>query len=434
MNRFFAALDIAFLASIFSLYSTGGRMEEEMLIGSTGGVSTVCIGRYLIDFPKDMAVTQQPAYYRGWKLVRLDDQDAEAFEKSVQGRLNELQLGKNERGAVTLEKVVPIKAEKVTGSIFVYDRQWTRGSRMGQSIYYTHATVQAMVLVGNVQYEIIAAADLKDVDELLSVIGAMRYRRNDEIPQEAGFCFENAFIKDLGASPANESVMAFAGYESHPDLAIAFSTFTTKPDRTLLDRHNASQLPKQFPDRIKPLFIGPREINGIPGDEVSEKFYELKGTKSHVYMWEAHATQDDPMRANAILELTTGHGRAGEMLSSSLSDKEVQQLWAQISGSLRLRPVRVQEPVPAEQAKRPISTRVEAREACPASGWWTCADHEDGHGVLGGTTQYFDEGVRMPQASLLAPVTLMDKLKGQTPTFVLGTPTVWKLAREKDGT
>ena len=303
---------------------------------------------------------------------------------------------------------------------------------MGQSIEYTHVTVQAMVLLGNVEYEVVASADLADIDELVSVIGSMRQRKSDEVPQGAGFCFDNGFIKDTGVGPATESVLAFAGYESRPDLAIAFSTFTTHPGRTLLDRHNASELPKQFPDRIKPLFIGPRTINGIVGDEVSEKFYELSGTASHNYMWEAHATQDDPMRANATLELTTGHGRPGERISSSLSDKDVQQLWTQISSSLRLRPVRVEQQVPVEPTKRPAATRVEAGRPCPASGWWTCTDHEDGHHVLGGATQYFEQGVQMPQALLLAPTTLMDKLKGQVPTFTLAAPTVWKLARVKE--
>lgn len=397
--------------------------------------STHCFGRYLLDFPKDLKVTQGPSYYDSWRLDQLDDADSHVFQATLKSRTVELRSSMNERGGPGLEQAIPVSSGDITGMVYIYDRKWVKRSSMGQSFESTFVTIQALIFVESRGFELKAeAANLKDVDGLMSVIKAIRIRNNSDIPTDAGFCFDNGFIKESDLRPVSESVLAFAGYESHPDLAIAFSTFTTKPDRTLLDRHNASELPKQFPDRIKPLFIGPREINGIRGDEVSEKFYELKGTKSHVYMWEAHATQDDPMRANAILELTTGHGRAGEMLSSSLSDKEVQQLWTQISGSLRLRPVRAQEPVPGEHPARPVSTRVEAYQACPASGWWTCADHEEGHGVLGGATQYFAEGVQMPQASLLAPVTLMDKLKGQTPTFMLGTPTVWKLARAKDET
>ena len=67
-----------------------------------------------------------------------------------------------------------------------------------------------------------------------------------------------------------------------------------------------------------------------------------------------------------------------------------------------------------------------AGQSCPATGWWSCADHEDGAQVVGGDRQYFREGERMPQALLAGPASLLDKVKRKQPTYSRGTPTVWK--------
>jgi hypothetical protein len=47
--------------------------------------------------------------------------------------------------------------------------------------------------------------------------------------------------------------------------------------------------------------------------------------------------------------------------------------------------------------------------------------------VAGGRRQFLSKGQRMPQALLLRPQTLWDKLRGTQPTYRLNQPTSWTL-------
>jgi hypothetical protein len=51
----------------------------------------------------------------------------------------------------------------------------------------------------------------------------------------------------------------------------------------------------------------------------------------------------------------------------------------------------------------------------------------EGAGVAGGRRQFLSKGQRMPQALLLRPQTLWDKLRGAQSTYRLDQPTSWTL-------
>jgi len=79
----------------------------------------------------------------------------------------------------------------------------------------------------------------------------------------------------------------------------------------------------------------------------------------------------------------------------------------------------------------PLGTYASAGEVCPQSGWWQCNEGGNGVAVLGGQRQYLKKGQRMPQALLLPPQTLWEKVRGIQPSHESSTPTNWKLVDKR---
>ncbi len=222
----------------------------------------------------------------------------------------------------------------------------------------------------------------------------------------------------------------FLRLKDHPDFLIAFDTMAgLKPDKSLLGRDD--EVKQEFEAHVHTLKRGARSIAGIPGEELIERFNEQNGTTGHSCEWESFSKQNDVLRPELSLEFTTGHSLrpGGKPVESSLSDGAVLALWDKISSSIRVRPTKTVQPVVAEVAIPGIGTGVSANEACPVSGWWQCKDGDGLAEVERGNCQFFRKGVRMPQASLIVPPTLWQRIKRERPTFQHAAPTRWKLVR-----
>jgi hypothetical protein len=68
-----------------------------------------------------------------------------------------------------------------------------------------------------------------------------------------------------------------------------------------------------------------------------------------------------------------------------------------------------------------------AGDLCVHSGWWQCLDGQGSVGVEGGCTQFFSAGQELPQAVLLPPPSLWQRVRGEQSTFVSKIPSSWKL-------
>jgi hypothetical protein len=124
--------------------------------------------------------------------------------------------------------------------------------------------------------------------------------------------------------------------------------------------------------------------------------------------------------------MSTGNGNR-QPVPSSLSDGAALGLWDKISSSIRLRSVKPAEISRADAPSTPLGTYASAGERCPESGWWLCGDGGNGIGVLGGQRQYIKKGDLMPQALLLPPPTLWDRMRGLQPSYESKNRTTWKL-------
>jgi hypothetical protein len=98
---------------------------------------------------------------------------------------------------------------------------------------------------------------------------------------------------------------------------------------------------------------------------------------------------------------------------------------------VRLRPIAPVKTAEEKRAGTPLGAYAMAGDTCPESGWWRCNDGGNGVGVLGGQQQYLQKGQRMPQALLLPPASLWEKLRGVQPSYEANVPTAWKLVDKR---
>ncbi|GGX99616.1 hypothetical protein GCM10007386_33050 [Pseudoduganella dura] len=403
------------------------RVDEKNM-----AIKTICVGRFAVDVPEKFEFSYGDARVSGVQISSDKSETMEEFNARIIERNIELAAQKNERDLASLENVRDLKMQHATGKIFSFGRNWSYHIAHGKRVDNEWFSIEALVRIQEVSFRLfLEIADKEDFDEVMKIIVNMRYRQSNDLPGKPGFCFDNGIILDTVPVPLpahdqvpRESVVMFTGDSKHPDVAIALNSMSgVTKQKTLLQRSADSSARIDFPFAFQPIFEGRRSINGIPGEESSERVKENNGTRAHSYRWESDSIKTDAMKPFLVLELTTGIGRPGKPVNSSLSDKEVQALWDQISGSLRPRPVKVETAKP-EPSMPP--ERAEAGTPCPASGQWSCVDHANGYDVVGGTTQKFVQGVKMPQAELLGP----EPLFGRRKTFTLSTPTVWKLVKE----
>jgi hypothetical protein len=175
---------------------------------------------------------------------------------------------------------------------------------------------------------------------------------------------------------------------------------------------------------------GKRTINGIEGDEVAERWTELNFVHTFGFNWEVNGTENNVFVPFMHLEMSTGHpvNAGARPVSSFLGEEALIRLWDRISSSIRVRPTTAPPSVKRDPPPRgkPGDT-ASAGELCPGTGWWECQNAGSGAGVAGGRRQFLAVGQRMPQALLLRPQTLWDKLRGAQPTYRLDQPTAWTL-------
>ncbi|NVM76184.1 hypothetical protein FHW83_001979 [Duganella sp. SG902] len=301
---------------------------------------SVCVGRFIVDVPKKAEVSFRPAVVAGWKISTVQETD-EDFKYRIQQKEAFLATSKNERNGVSLELVREVKNTEVAGRIFLFDRRWIGLMRGGREVISESVSIDAMVRSNGISFDF--TSKLRDPERLgflEKIVQQLRGVTEEEIPSEAGFCFDHGLILDPLTVESHESVSIFGGTEEKPDVAISLATSAgLNIQRTLLQRHENSLVQSDHPSNFHDFHVGPRTINGVAGEEVLQRIQEENGTRAHGFMWESLASKHDVYLPSLVLELDTGLGRPGEPVNSSLSDAEVLALWGQISSSLRRRPV-----------------------------------------------------------------------------------------------
>jgi hypothetical protein len=389
----------------------------------------VCVGRLLVELPVDAEIR-----FSGARLGGIDINVESGYtpqkaasvlaerEASLVGKLNEYERP-------SLEKIVDAKAVNFQARLLYSAREkpFTRMSN-GQPVTSEEGiTVEAFGIKDDLFYRFKGEglSSPKYEKNVATLVEKFESRTAVSIPSGPGFCTENGIVHDPIPPDMNETVTMFASLKGHPDIAIRLDTSVLdKPQESLLARDADNDINTRFAANIKNLGKGPRELNGIPGEELLDRFKERNGTTGHMFMWESLGKPSDVFVPTITLELQTGKGRPGAPVNSSLSDEAVLQLWQAISSSLRIRPTTETKKVSHVDTAPavPLGELAATGRTCPQTGYWQCSEPGFVEGAQG---KFIRQGDTMPRAVLRGAPSLWQKMSGNAPLCEVAT--VWKL-------
>jgi hypothetical protein len=389
----------------------------------------VCVGRLLVELPVDAEIRFSGARLGGIDINVESGYTPQKAASVIAEREASLVEKLNEYERPSLEKIVDAKAVNFQARVLYFAREKpvTRMSN-GQPVTSEEGiTVEAFGIKDDLFYRFKGEglSSPKYEKNVAALVEKFESRTAVSIPSGPGFCMENGIIHDPISPDMNETVTMFASLKGHPDIAIRLDTSVLdKPQESLLARDADNDINTRFAANIKNLGKGPRELNGIPGEELLDRFKERNGTTGHMFMWESLGKPSDVFLPTITLELQTGKGRPGAPVNSSLSDEALLQLWQAISSSLRIRPttetkkVSHADTVPAV----PLGELAATGRTCPQTGYWHCGDPGFLEGAQG---KLIRQGDLMPRAVIRGAPGLWQKISGSAQLREVAT--VWKL-------
>jgi hypothetical protein len=403
----------------------------------SGKMKTVCVGRFLIDLPVEAQVDVSGGFTGGFHFTSSADETEEEFANRLRTLEDEVLASASEDGKPPLQLQKTLSFDGAHGKLFVYNRR--RGETLADDkvVEFEDVSVRAMLRFPGVSVS--AGADHMDLDageRLERLLRKTRPTGTSEFPIEKGFCIGHAMVGEPIEDADTEKVVMFAGLPGHPDVNIVLSSMAgTEPAPGLLARRarTRERLPVFIQLATTSLFERARSINGLAGEEVGLRVREANFTTGYSFQWEKPVAGNDVTTPLLNLELESGTNpvSGGKPVQSTLSEEAMLALWERISGSLRVRPNGTGKTAAASAPLVPLGASALAGDVCPESGWWRCGDGGEGIGVFGGERQFLKKGQRMPQALLLPPPTLWQRLRGLQPSFESRNPTLWTLADKR---
>jgi hypothetical protein len=407
----------------------------------TDKMKTVCVGRFLIDVPQEAEIELRQARLGGFEIAAFNETE-QGFQKRVADREAEITAKQDYLGGrKNMESARDVTTGSgLVGKIFIHSRtvvEGTQGNGLGGVERYRHEgiTTEALVHGHGISIDLFYEnRALKLIEDLPRLVNQLVANPENRIPTEPGFCMDRVYARDPLSADQREQIMMFGRLPSHPDVEFMFIVSAgVKPEaHGVLARNEAVDDALSIAERMRitRLRAAPREIGGLAGEELAELVVEENEARGHSFWWEVNGTEDNVFVPHVVFRMSTGNGNR-QPVPSSLSDGAALGLWDKISSSIRLRS---SEPIASrsvEAPTTPLGTYASAGERCPESGWWLCSDGGDGIGVLGGQRQYIKRGDPMPQALLLPPRSLWEKVRGVQPSFESKNPTFWKLVDKR---
>lgn len=407
--------------------------DKQKVAKMTDKMKTVCVGRFLIDLPAGATVHIGRAFVSGYDVASTEHETDQDFTERLGQFETEVLEAARERGDRGIESIKPVSLSDAQGKVFIHNRRKAQAFEGNRIITIEDVDVHGMIRFPEVS--ITAKADgmaLDSGDELLGLFERFRPIVQDEIPRERGFCIGHAIVRDPYDHPENEGVVMFAGLPGHPDVNIVFSSMAgTDPSPGLLERHTASVERQAVFMRLAFTHLRehPRTINGLSGDELIMRVLEPNFTTGYSFQWEMAGRQEDNHAPLLTLELESGTNPStgGKPVQSTLSEEAMFDLWERIASSIRLRSTERDSTEASGPPTIALGAHALAGETCPYSGWWQCRDGNHQISVLGGQQQFVRQGQRMPQALLLPPQTVWQRLRGIQASYESSNPTLWTL-------
>lgn len=439
-NRLAILLAGMVVVGLAGAWAAGAAQDKHEVTRMTEKLKTACVGRFLVDMPDEARIELTRARVDGFNLSTFDETEEE-FSLRLAQRETDLRAAPDRLGGdKNLESVKEVRTKHgLSGRIYVHGRSVQEGTRAkGLELeHYRHEGVEIEALLhgAGISIDITAANyDAQFINELPRLVEKVVPNPDNRIPTEPGFCIERAFILDPLPAEQGETVMMFASLPSRPDIEFKLISAAgiTPPTEGLLARgaDSDARLSPGDRERILRLRAEARTINGLNGEELIERYTEENDAIVYSFWWELGGTEDNVLAPYITFKMDTGMSRNGP-IPTSLSEGAAIQLWEMISSRFRIRPIEQRPTADSKPVPLALGVYAYAGQACPQSGWWESSDGGNGIAVLGGQRQYIKHGEQMPQALLLPPPTLWERLRGLQSSFESPNRTSWKLVDKR---
>lgn len=367
-SLFGIGLSVVLAAAVFAGLARAWDREAERdkheVARMTDKMKTVCVGRFLIDMPEEAQVELRQARIDGFDISVFNETEEE-FEKRVANREAQIRakpdlLGGNRN----LEAESEVKSDNgIIGKIFVHSRTVTEGTAAKglelEHYRYEGVALEALVHGAGISINLVADDyDPAQIRSLSKLVAQLVPNPDNKIPTEPGFCFDRACFRDPLTADQGEQLTMFAGLPGHPDVDFMLILMAgTKPDeKGLLKRSKDAEGRFSLWEkmRMSKVRASPRQIAGLPGEELVESFIEENDARGYSFWWEVNGTEDKVMIPHLVFQMNTGKSKAGP-IPSSLSERTALQLWDRILSSIRVRPTHQADRGPAQPT--PVAPR-----------------------------------------------------------------------------
>lgn len=274
------------------------------------------------------------------------EETREEFLQRLADRETQLRAKPDQAGGnQNLESVRELRTGNgIVGKMFVHSRTVTEGTRANglELERYRDEGVAVEALVHGAGVSIDLSAEYYDpvqIEELPALVAQLVPNPDNKLTGKAGFCLGSAYIRDPLTAEQGEQITMFGAIPRHPDVQFMLTLSAgLKPDaQGLLERSEESNSKLFFWQRmrISELRAAPREIAGLPGEELVESFTEHNGARVHSFWWEVNGTEDNVLIPHFMFRMDTGKSNNGPV-PSSLSEHSALGLWDRILSSIRL--------------------------------------------------------------------------------------------------
>lgn len=365
----FAGLAAAWaVGDVLEKHETSHRDDREVA-RITKTMKTVCIGRFTIDMPVQAQVKLGQARINGFNIAAFEE-TTEQFQRRLANREAQIRAKPDRLGGnKNLESVREIETDLgVFGRIFIHSRTATEGTAAKglelERYRYEGVAVEALVHAEGISIDLAADDYYPDrIQNLTKLVAQLVPNPENKVPAAPGFCIDRAYFREPLTADQHEQITMFAGLPSHPDVDFVMSLAAgLQPDEQgLLERSAAAEerMSMEARMRVSKLRAAPREIAGVPGEELVELFVEENDARVHSFWWEANGTEDNVLIPHFVFKMNTGTSNNGPV-QSSLSDGAALGLWDKITSSIRV--------LPASQRNVNSALSAPIQDAKPVSG------------------------------------------------------------------
>ncbi|MEW6347115.1 MAG: T6SS immunity protein Tli4 family protein [Paraburkholderia sp.] len=306
-----------------------------------------CFGHFVIGLPTQSAVSAQEFAYDGYKIETVRNVSQSEFQTRVAARENEL---RTKRRVDPSDGNVPTKSAllQMAASPDQHSRILVFSDVQVPDVDLSF-DVEGYAHAGSNMYILKTQADSEYLPKLVTndgpILTGVRYREDQTIPTEKGFCFEGGYITGK-TSQSEDVVQSFALLPGKPALL-------NIEIRDAVDTDGNTSLLSTLPDlrrqieskgvggQVKVLREGKRKLAGMDAEEV---LMSVGDGATHLYRFYllANGSPSNAAEPHTSVEMDLGDLSPGGKLTaqdaSPLDEASAIAAWDALLNSMHLRP------------------------------------------------------------------------------------------------